>query len=75
MLRVATCDPADILGISAGSLGVGSPADVCIFDPDEAWRLTPAALRSQGKNTPFMGYEMTGRVCTTLVDGEIVFEL
>ena len=73
-LARVTCDPADILGISAGSLGVGSPADVCIFDPDEAWRLTPTALRSQGKNTPFMGYEMTGRVCATLVDGEIVFE-
>ena len=74
-LARVTCDPADILGIAAGSLGVGSPADVCIFAPDEAWRLTPAALRSQGKNTPFMGYEMTGRVCTTLVDGEIVFEV
>jgi dihydroorotase len=74
-LARVTCDPADILGISGGSLGVGNPADVCIFDPDEAWRLTPSALRSQGKNTPFMGYEMTGRVRTTLVDGEVVFEL
>ena len=74
-LARVTCDPADILGISAGSLGVGSPADVCIFDPDEAWRLTPSALRSQGKNTPFMGYEMTGRVRATLVDGELVFEI
>jgi len=74
-LARVTCDPADILGISAGSLSVGSPADVCIFDPDEAWRLTPSALRSQGKNTPFMGYEMNGRVRATLVDGEVVFEV
>jgi len=74
-LARVTCDPADILGISAGSLGVGSPADVCIFDPDEAWRLTPSALRSQGKNTPFIGYEMNGRVRATLVDGELVFEV
>ncbi|HOG03061.1 MAG TPA: dihydroorotase, partial [Accumulibacter sp.] len=60
-----TCDPAAILGIEAGSLSVGSPADVCVFDPDESWRVTPEALRSQGKNTPFMGYEVSGRVRMT----------
>ena len=69
-----TCDPAAILGIDAGSLSIGSPADVCIFDPTEAWRVTPEALRSEGKNTPFMAYEMDGRVRTTLVGGRIVFE-
>lgn len=69
-----TCDPAAILGIEAGLLSVGSPADVCVFDPDETWRVTPDALRSQGKNTPFMGYEVSGRVRMTLVGGRIVFE-
>lgn len=69
-----TCDPATILGIEAGSLTIGSPADICIFDPDEPWRVTPEALRSQGKNTPFLGYEMTGRAHMTLVGGRIVFE-
>lgn len=69
-----TCDPAAILGIEAGSLSVGKPADVCVFDPDEAWCVTPEALRSQGKNTPFMGYEVSGRVRMTLVGGRIVFE-
>ncbi len=69
-----TCDPAAILGIDSGSLSVGSPADLCIFDPVEPWRVTPAALRSQGKNTPFMGYEMAGRVHLTLVGGRVVFE-
>jgi dihydroorotase len=49
-------------------------ADVCVFDPDEAWRVTPEALRSQGKNTPFIGYEVNGRVRMTLVGGRIVFE-
>ncbi len=76
-LRVAlariTCDPAAILAIDAGSLSVGSPADICIFDPDESWRVTPQALHSQGKNTPFLGYEMSGRVRLTLVGGRIVF--
>jgi len=74
-LARVTCDPADILGIAAGSLAVGRPADICIFDPNEPWRLTPECLRSQGKNTPFMGYEMTGRVRTTLVEGRVVFEI
>jgi dihydroorotase len=69
-----TCDPATILGIEAGALNVGSPANVCIFDPAETWRVTPEALCSEGKNTPFIRYELAGRVRTTLVDGRIVFE-
>ena len=69
-----TTDPATILGLDAGSLSPGSPADLCVFDPDEPWRVTPAALRSQGKNTPFLGYEMSGRVRLTLVGGRVVFE-
>ncbi len=73
-LARVTSDPAAILGIESGSLTVGSPADVCLFDPLETWVLTPERLRSQGKNTPFMGDEMTGRVRTTLVGGRVVFE-
>lgn len=73
-LARVTCDPAAILGIEAGSLAVGSPADVCVFDPDESWRVSPEALRSQGKNTPFMGYELSGRVRLTLIAGRVVFE-
>ncbi len=69
-----TCDPAAILGIRSGSLGAGDPADLCIFAADERWKVTPAALVSEGKNTPFMGQEMTGRVHMTLVGGRVVFE-
>ncbi len=69
-----TCDPAAILGIDAGALSVGGAADVCIFDPAEPWPLSPQALRSEGKNTPFLGYEMAGRVRTTLIGGRVVFE-
>ncbi len=68
-----TCDPAAILGIAAGSLAVGSQADVCIFDPFAPWRVTPDALRSEGKNTPFLGYEMVGKVTHTLVGGRLVY--
>jgi dihydroorotase len=73
-LARVTCDPAAILGIEAGSLSVGSAADICLFDPDEVWRATPDALRSQGKNTPFVGREVRGRVRMTLVGGRVVFE-
>lgn len=69
-----TCDPAAILGIEAGSLAIGSAADICLFDPAESWLVTPEALRSQGKNTPFLGYEVSGRTRMTLVGGRIVFE-
>jgi dihydroorotase len=45
-----------------------------VFDPRTSWRVERAALRSQGRNTPFLGLEVQGRVRATLVDGEIVFE-
>jgi len=69
-----TVRPAAVLGSEAGHLGVGAPADVCIFDPDLYWRVESAALRSQGKNTPFIGLEVRGRVRATLVAGRIVHE-
>jgi len=72
-LARVTSDPATILGLDAGSLTVGGPADVCLFDPEESWCVTPEALRSQGKHTPFLGYEVSGRVRMTLVGGRIVF--
>ena len=74
-LARVTCDPAAILGIDGGSLAVGARADVCLFDPVEPWVVTPEALRSQGKNSPFIGYEMAGRARATLVGGRVVFEI
>ncbi len=72
-LARVTCDPASILGIDAGSLSVGRRADICLFDPAEAWCVAAASLRSQGKNTPFLGRELNGRVRMTLVDGRVVY--
>lgn len=69
-----TCDAARILGIEAGLLAVGGPADVCIYDPERYWKIEPAALRSQGKNTPFLGVELKGKVRYTLVAGDIVYQ-
>jgi dihydroorotase len=73
-LAHVTINPALLLGQKMGHLSVGAHADICIFDANAAWKVAPAALRSQGKNTPFNGYEMQGRVRYTLLDGQIVFQ-
>lgn len=69
-----TSDAARVLGIDAGHLAAGAAADVCIFDPQHYWKVEPAALKSQGKNTPYLGIEVQGRVCYTIIDGQIVYE-
>ena len=70
-----TTHAAGVLGIDAGHLSVGADADVCVFDPERYWKIEPASLRSQGKNTPFSGFELKGRVTHTLVGGQIAYEL
>jgi dihydroorotase len=80
-LAVLTSAPAAVLGdslgtlaASAGQLVPGGIADLCVFDPAASWTVQPAALRSQGKHTPFSGYELPGRVRCTVVGGHIAFE-
>ena len=68
-----TSGPASILNIPYGELSVGRAADICILDPGATWRLDEASMHSQGKNTPFRGWEMPGRVRYTLRDGQIIF--
>jgi dihydroorotase len=72
-LAAVTSRPARILGIGAGSLAVGAAADICIFHPEQAWVVRPEALASQGKNTPFLGLEVVGRVERTIVAGRTVY--
>ena len=73
-VRVLTVKPAAVLGIDAGQIAVGKAADVCAFDPAHYWTVEPRQLRSQGKNTPFLGLELPGRIRYTLVGGQIAFE-
>jgi dihydroorotase len=73
-LARVTTRPASILGVDAGHLAPGQAADICIFDPQEAWTVGPSTLVSQGQNTPFLGIELTGRVRYTLVAGRVVHE-
>jgi dihydroorotase len=73
-LAKITCEPAKLLGVAAGDLRVGSSADICVFDPAQHWTVERKALKSQGKNTPFLGMELQGRVRTTLVGGHVVHD-
>ncbi|KGV89641.1 dihydroorotase [Burkholderia pseudomallei ABCPW 30] len=73
-LAAITSAPADVLKLPAGRIGEGAPADLCVFDPNAHWRVEPRALKSQGHNTPFLGYELPARVCATLVAGQVAFE-
>ena len=74
-LAHVTQTSAKILGINAGDLSVNSDADICIFDPKEYWKVGASTLKSQGKNTPFTGLELAGKVRTTLVHGQIVYQI
>jgi dihydroorotase len=69
-----TSVPARILGAASGRLETGAPGDVVVFDPQAAWRVTPQALKSQGKNSPFLGMELAGRVRATVVAGNVVYQ-
>jgi dihydroorotase len=69
-----TSEAARVLNIDAGHLTPGHTADICIFDPERHWKVEPEALKSQGKNTPFIGLELKGKVRHTLVDGQVVYE-
>ena len=70
-----TSAPAEILGLPCGTLATGSSADICIFNPELSWLLDAQSIRSNGLNTPFLGWEMKGRVTHTLLGGRMVHEL
>lgn len=74
ILRRMTINPACILRLpTKGRLAIGSDGDVVIFDPDEAWTVDPNRFASKGRNTPFAGKTLRGKVKYTIVGGEIVY--
>lgn len=74
-IRRLTCGPAEILGIEAGRLDAGRPADIAIIDPQQIWQLDENTLLSKGHNTPFYGWEFKARVIHTLLNGKLVYTL
>ena len=72
LLRKMTVAPAALLGLEAGRLAVGAPADLILLDPERPWKITEAGLSSLAKNTAFEGRLVQGRVLLTMVDGRVV---
>ena len=66
--------PAELLGLEAGRLKAGAPADLLLFDPERAGRLDPDGFRSKSKNSPFENHPVEGKVLRTVVDGRAIFE-
>lgn len=73
LLAKMTVNPARLLGINAGTMTEGAPADIIIFDPDMEWTVDRSSFASKGRNTPFHGTTLRGKNLLTMVDGRIVF--
>lgn len=67
-------NPARILNIPAGTLQVGAPADVVLFDPEKRWTVDENALHGKSKNTPFKGMTLKGKVAMTIFHGRVVYD-
>ncbi|ANG61255.1 dihydroorotase [Marinobacterium aestuarii] len=74
LIAKLTWEPAQVLGIEAGTLATGARADICVFDPAARWTPSAANTRSGGANSPFMGMELRGQVTHTLLGGTSVFQ-
>mgnify|MGYP001306419071 CR=1 FL=1 len=74
ILAKMSWNPARILHIPAGTLAVGSPADVALFDPEQRWTVDENALHGKSKNTPFKGMKLKGKVAMTIFRGRVVYD-
>ena len=74
VVELFTAGPARVVDLRGrGTLARGSHADVTIFDPKKRWTFEAAKSRSKSHNTPFDGWQLTGRVVTTIVGGRIIY--
>lgn len=74
LLKKMTVEPARILGIDKGRLSIGADGDIVIFDPNEEWVVDPEKFASKGRNTPFGGSRLKGRVKYTIVAGNVIYK-
>ncbi|MGN0490912.1 dihydroorotase [Ruminococcus sp.] len=74
LVEKMSVNPARILGINAGTLAVGAPADIALVDLDEEWVVDVDRLHGKSKNTPFKGRRLCGKVKKTILGGKVVFD-
>lgn len=74
LIEKMTINPAKVLGIDKGDISEGKIADIAIIDPEAVYKINASKFESKGKNTPFDGYEVKGKVLYTIVGGKTVFE-
>lgn len=74
IIRRMTANPASILHLQKGRLSLGSDGDITIFDPDEEWVVDPEQFASKGRNTPFAGRTLKGKVKYTIVAGKVIYQ-
>ena len=74
IIRKMTLNPACILRTNGGRVALGCDADLTLFDPDEEWTIDPGQFKSKGRNTPFGGYKVKGRVKYTIVGGKVIYK-
>ena len=74
IIRRMTSNPASILHLQKGRLSLGSDGDITIFDPDEEWVVDPEQFASKGRNTPFAGKTLKGKVKYTIVAGKVIYQ-
>ena len=72
LIERMSCAPARTFKLAGGTLRRGSPADVTVFDPNASWVVDPSRFRSKGRNTPYSGQTLQGRVRLTVVGGRVV---
>jgi dihydroorotase len=73
-LRKLSRAPAEAFGLPKGTLQPGADADVTIFDPSHTWVVDPSTFFTKGRNTPYVGWNLKGKVKKTIVGGKIVFD-
>lgn len=69
-----SANPAGILGFKQGKIEEGAPADLTIADLNASYVIDSSRFKSKGKNTPFNGFKVYGKICATLVGGEVKYE-
>ncbi len=72
LVQALTSKPASIFSLPAGNLSVGSDANICIVDPKAYWQVTPDAMLSSGKNSPFSGWELPGKITNVIMQGKLI---